>query len=79
MPPITCNRAGRLLQLALPGAGLNCGDKGLPASFAKLTELQILDVAYNEIGGTTAAMGTIIGQVRGGQHGLVLPDAYNSV
>ena len=54
---------GKLLQLALPGAGLNCGGQGLPPSFSKLTELQILDVAYNEIGGTTEAIGELIGKV----------------
>ena len=54
---------GKLLQLALPGAGLNCGGQGLPPAFSKLTELQILDVAYNEIGGTTEALGDLIGKV----------------
>lgn len=62
-PPNTCTGGNRLQQLALAGAGLDCGDRGLPPSFIKLMELQTLDLALNNIGGSTTDLAAIIGHV----------------
>lgn len=64
MPPTHCGPTGRLRQLILAGAGLNCGGNGLPPTFSQLAELTTLDLAYNKIGGTTDALGTTLGGVR---------------
>ncbi|KAI8463823.1 MAG: hypothetical protein J3K34DRAFT_474850 [Monoraphidium minutum] len=60
MPPVTCDEDGHMRQLSLPGAGLDCGGLGLPPSVANLSRLEVLDVAFNDIGGTTAALGGIL-------------------
>jgi Leucine-rich repeat (LRR) protein len=59
LPPITCDDEGKLRQLTLAGAGLDCGGKGLPPSFANLTSLRLLDVAFNDVGGTVADLAAI--------------------
>lgn len=63
VPPNSCTPEGRLQQLALAGAGLDCGGKGLPPSFSKLGALQTLDLAYNTIGGTATGMAQIVGKL----------------
>jgi hypothetical protein len=64
LAPNHCGPTGRLRQLILAGAGLNCGNMGLPASFSRLTELRTLDLARNAIGGGTAALAGVIASVR---------------
>jgi hypothetical protein len=76
MPPTNCGPNGRLRKLVLAGVGLDCGDQGLPPSFADLDELETLDMAYNKIGGTTAALADLVQQVRitwWGDAGCCLP------
>jgi hypothetical protein len=63
MPPINCGPNGRLRQLILAGAGLDCGDQGLPPTFTGLAQLRTLDLAYNKIGGTPGQLAEIITKV----------------
>jgi hypothetical protein len=70
MPPTNCGPNGRLRKLVLAGVGLDCGDKGLPPSFADLDELNTLDLAYNRIGGTTTDLADLVSQVCVGGGGV---------
>jgi hypothetical protein len=65
MPPFACDNDGHLQQLSLPGAGLDCGGKGLPESFSQLSQVQILDLAFNDIGGSTDDLAAILEKARG--------------
>jgi hypothetical protein len=73
LPPITCTNEGRLQQLSLPGAGLDCRGAGLPPTFAGLGQLQVLDLAFNDIGGGTDDLADILNQVTGSPRTVAAP------
>jgi hypothetical protein len=52
LAPFSCDAQGHLTQLTLAGTGLDCGDAGLPDSLVKLQSVQLVDLAFNNIGGS---------------------------
>jgi hypothetical protein len=58
--PNYCDIRGRLVQLAIPDVGLDCGGRGLPPSMANLDALRSLDLAFNAIGGSTDNMAALV-------------------
>jgi hypothetical protein len=58
--PNYCDIRGRLVQLAIPDVGLDCGGRGLPPSMANLDALRGLDLAFNAIGGSTDNMAALV-------------------
>lgn len=67
MPPTNCGPTGRIRQLGLAGAGLDCGALGLPPSLANLAELNTLDLAYNRVGGSVAQLAQVVNRVSAGR------------
>eukprot|EP00879_Flechtneria_rotunda_P017567 GHRR01018417.1.p1 GENE.GHRR01018417.1~~GHRR01018417.1.p1 ORF type:complete len:510 (+),score=127.54 GHRR01018417.1:400-1929(+) len=62
LTPMTCDGQGRLTQLSMPQAGLNC-PAGLPASMGQLTELRTIDLAFNHINTTLDQLTNITGRL----------------